>query len=527
MSSSSPVKYTRKWYLNRLCTAIFGRVKIGYEVDKKLAWILPKSGFADKCDFKGHNSMAVYRTKMETLMYYTFLFDNTSFDLKYKDGDFSRDVAIQNALDFFKDPEGDSATTGIGINVHEYAIANYSDAKLLFIGLSRFVLSTIFEAQPDKEEDYSSENIQGSFRCQLSRFYNYLIQQDVFRSEYAKLSEEELYFDPLFCQHYIHEKGKPLKDQLRECYYAVPFTISELFSLPIIQPVIIRIAVGSSVSPELTKEQQFKRIVSGYIPLTSDTQEIARNSAIYCNLEIPYMPKYLEFSLSDIAPEYFKTDKKVYYITKIDISILESLYQNPQSHEELHRRILSKAKSNIKVQNPDYKHIEDDYASHIMDYIEDVISRFSALILLKEFIRSETPDERTGEEILCIFQIPYQDIFDAYFENTTSEEQWNVIYICLENAFSEFLHSIQDENLIKFIRAYSSPSTLNEHIHHCEKLMRSPDVDNAINLQQENAKKIQEISYVSFAGFEFKRVPDFVSGFRNKVEQYLNQLDQQ
>ena len=111
---------------------------------------------------------------------------------------------------------------------------------------------------------------------------------------------------------------------------------------------------------------------------------------------------------------------------------------------------------------------------------------------MKEFIRSETPDERTGEEILCIFQIPYQDIFDAYFENITAEGQWNIIYICLESAFSEFLHSIQDENLIKFIRAYSSPSTLNEHIHHCEKLIRSPDVDNAINLQQENAKKYKK-----------------------------------
>lgn len=33
MSSSSPEKYTRKWYLNRLCKSIFGKVRIGFEAE--------------------------------------------------------------------------------------------------------------------------------------------------------------------------------------------------------------------------------------------------------------------------------------------------------------------------------------------------------------------------------------------------------------------------------------------------------------------------------------------------------------
>lgn len=524
MSSSSPIKYTRKWYLNRLCTAIFGRVKIGYEVDKNLAWILPKSGFADKCDFKVRNSMAVYRTKMETLMYYIFLCDNTSFDLKYKDGDFSRDVAIQNALDFFKDPEGDSTTTGIGINVHDYAADNNSDAKLLFIGLSEYILRTIFEASPNSE-NYATENIQDSFRQCLISFNNYLLQFTVFRNNYANFTNEECYFDPRFSQHPAFENGKTLRKQTNEFNYAVPINISELFSLPRFPIVNIIIPVGSSQYTEPSKEEKFQRIVKGYIPLSTDTQEFVLDTTFYNQIYISNRFETLEFSLSDIIPQTTIYDHIVYFFTCIDISILETFYQNPESHEELHRHILIKAKSYIKQQNPDYKHIEDDYAQLLLDNIEDVITRFHNLICYKEFVQSNEPDEITGNKILNIFQIPFDKVFNSFSEIKSTNNPWKIIYLALENAFIYYQRMLSDQHVIDFIRENTSNNARNNHIDHCKKIIQSDEFDTAIDLQKEKRKKTQDVIYISPSGFEYKRIPDFISNFKRAVESYLNQLN--
>lgn len=525
MSSSSPVKYTRKWYLNRLCTAIFGNVRIGFDADDNTAWILLKSGFADKCNFKSLNNIAVYRIKMENLMYYTFLFENTSFDLKYKGADFTRDIAIQNALDFFKNPEGDSAAAEISINVHEYA-TDYSDAKLLFIGLSEYILRAIFAAKPNSE-NYATENIRDSFRRCLISFKYYLLEFIVFRNKYANFSNEELYFDPQFCQHLTFEKGNSLHDQLGECNYAVPINISELFALPRFPIVNIIIRVGSSQYPEPSKEEKFQRIVNGYIPLSSDTKEFIRDTAFYNHLYLPEIFETLEFSLSDITPQTSLYDHTVYFFTCINTSILESLYKNPGSHEELHSCIMIKAKSYITQQNPEYKHIEDDYAQLLLDNIEDVLTRFHNLIRYTEFVLYNEPDEITGNKILSIFHIPFDKVFNSFSENKSTDNPWEIIYIALENAFKNYQSILSDQHVIDFIRENTSNNARNNHIENCRKIILSDDFDTAIDLQKENKKESQDVIYTSPIGFEYKRIPDFISTFKGAVESYLNQLDMQ
>lgn len=526
MAKSQPKKHTRKWYLNNLCNALYGRVKVNYVKQDKEVFIVAKSGIADMCKFRTSISMAGYRKKMETLLWYTFKGKHTHFQIQQKNRKvYTRDLIIQNAVKYFSSIGGikDDDKNNNGIDITQYEKVGLPTANLLYLGLSEFILEAIFGNQnEDDESDYANENIKKSFEQCLTNFKWELNRLVLFRQNTALLENQELYFDTKFSNVHNFTKQKKIPDSLGNCNYAIPLTLTETFTLPSVYKININIPVGPRSAPPLSNEEKLKRLVSQYIPISVENQIISTNEIFYTNLSVPSYQEQVEYCLSDIS---LIEDRKFYFITRIDKSILEALYDSPQSHEDLHKKLLQRAKEQIRKQNSEYKNIEDQWAMCILNYVDDVLCRFESLIRYSEYVQGDVPDEQTGINMLNIFGIKYHELFEKLIEYNNSLEQWNVVYICFDNAISSFAHSLQSPITTSFLRENTSRNALKEHKKRTRDIISSTYVESAIKKQEDlNIEQTNDFS-IELTGLPFSRITNLISLFKNRVEKYLLMLE--
>ena len=195
MSRNKPLKNTRKFYLNDLCKQIYGTAKVNY--DEKYLAITKNSGLTDKpiSIFKTPESMAGYKVRMIRLFELTFSCEDINFEFEM-----NRDIAIKNALDYFKKHD---------IDLQSILPSQMSIIQAILIGLCDYILAAIFgvpstltnpddDSSQENNSNYSSEIIDEKYHNQLIAFKSRLLLQSSFSSPSIDIDDQECYYNPSY-----------------------------------------------------------------------------------------------------------------------------------------------------------------------------------------------------------------------------------------------------------------------------------------------------------------------------------------
>ena len=533
MSRNKPLRNTRKFYLNELCKQIYGTAKVNY--DEKYLAITKNSGLTDKpiSIFKTPESMAGYKVRMIRLFELTFSCEDINFEF-----DMNRDIAIKNALDYFKKHD---------IDLQSILPSQMSIIQAILIGLCDYILAAIFgvpstltnpddDSSQENNSNYSSEIIDEKYHNQLIAFKSRLLLQSSFSSPSIDIDDQECYYNPSYFKERDYKEGKRFSQCLGECNFAIPFTIQEVLEFPYIFPISINIPIDKVVK-EKTKEECFSDLVRGYHPI-DNTHHIISEYVSTDQADVdPYSAKALEFNLSEINFIDGTEMKTIYYLTCINQLLIDELYDNPSSHADLHDRILRKARSHIHGQTKKYIDIAVKKSRSILDYVENILKRFNDLITYDEYIQGSVPDEQTGKSILGIFEIKDNEVIEKIIGDGHDPTKWKSVYICIDEAFNKFSDFISyktqrkkkdntfdtvDNETIKetilCIRQYISKKEISYHIERITDIITSPKSDKAID---EKKKYIDTAELVSPYGSIYKRIPNLGERIKAAMQSYI------
>lgn len=520
MASKLPKKFTRKWYLNGLMNSIFGKVKINFDDTSSPVIIEQRGGLADKADFTSLTAMKNKKENMVKLFKYCLLESSTI--IKIDDPGFTIETAIDNADRYFQQ---------FHISLNDYHFQKSTEKELAFIGISNYVLPAIFDSQNDQNEktqDYSYENIKERFEDKLRQFSELLMKRSTFSKDYMRIDEQEWYYDPLYFNGNDYKPGQPVSKFLYNCNYSIPITIQALYDLPNLYSISIIIPItkekhSAKKSMEATKDEIFQELVRGYSFI--DPEHCSVSTSDRFNYGISQFPTQTScnYLLSKIKLDFGIGKKEIYYLTRLDVSITESLYSNPRSHSELHSRILKRAKYHIEKQNPEYRNIPTKGCSIIMSYIEDILDKINQLFDYNEYILGETPNEPNKTNILSIFDIPYEELFQKDMTTEEELEQWNLLYISFDNAINSFLHFLHSDDMVVFLLDNASKNELSSHIERIESIIQSNAFKKAIS-NQVNQTRLFFREPDTSSGFKKARISQLYTDTKDSIVKYIIKL---
>ena len=484
MSSGKPLQFTRKWYLNQLCIAIFGNVKINYYDDGAIE-INNNSGLADKAIFDTIEKMARTRARMEILFYYTFLSESAQFRLTGKQKAFCRNDAIANACEYFRKN---------GVTISSFASTDAMIPSIILMGLN-YVLAAIFQAEPESDRDYSTEDISSRFRDMLSAFEKELLKNNIVSG--ADIDNCECYYNSMFFDESNYRQDRCISAHLGDCNYAIPLNLNTVFEIPNYDSFKIRIP-QNPCAPHKTDEQEWlEEMLSGYYAVSSEyhaLSDLSPQTMPYSPDIIPITEEYTLSCINEIAAKINKKD--VYYLTKLNKSTLESLYPACKTHDALHLALMKEAKEKIMQQNSEYKSLAAEWSICVLKDLEDILQRFSQICSFREFLSGDTPSIEHGQEMLSVFDIDYNLLLEKMIGFQDDTEKWGVIYIAIENAFtsyfSQFITDIRASTLpsiVSFLAENVSSKQLKEHIKRNKDELSSDSVMHAITLQNDITPK--------------------------------------
>lgn len=517
MSSSKPDKFTRKWFLNHLLTSIYGKgsVKIGFEVDDGIVTIYKKRrGIADKCTFESAENTGRPKALLDQLFHFTFVTEekNVQFDTELGSG-FCRKTAVDNAREFF-----------CHYNVYE---ADSLDAESIYYGLKDYVLPAIFDfGSSSVITEFKTENISSRFNREINRFSNNLHLKAF--TAYTDIDQEECYYDTRFFDEKNYSTGTPFSSHLGECNYAIPIFLRQVFGVPQFSCFEIHIPYHPSQSKPLHLTDSFQELVNGYYPISSEQPRFYKDQFPSNGISLIGNPPTLDYVLPSSPIEPRDLDKTVYFLTKLDKSTIESLYDNPETHEELHQAIMRKALDYIRQQNDSLRHIESTWCANAMNAIEQALKRVSMLAEYSEYLLGDTPDEQRRKGILSVFDIPTIEIDRYMTDYSNADEQWGVIFFCLDRAIHSFFSNLGNpaNDIPCFIRRNTNENDRLQHVKCIENILTSDVFCRAIETQRETPPATVPILQTDRNPFSFfqERISNLYETIKKNMEQYLDQL---
>lgn len=474
---------TRKEYLLDLIDGIYGAGNGRVNFDEY--GITRKSGLRDKTNqtvFKGRKSMGSYCEQYRKLFIMTFIDDNVNFDLPYGNGQFTREIAYENARNYL-------IKHGVEfILIGDIVIDDYD--SLIIEAINNCILPAIFHSYIDinnSEETNDNENKD--------------IGDEIIDNEYAIAIQQinnRIFSAFMLLKHQIKNKDVlVIKDSSYNEYdynYAIPMKTHsvcdpEKVYFPNIEAYAERCLVGQEDNKEKKSPQSFEEMTKGYSKYPFNRDDIFKEPD---TISIP--EQELRKLQSDKSRRFFissvmfysdaLSNQNFYYVTNINEYLLKSKHPEIKTHDDLDKFLREEAKKDVEKY---YKTGNFQYYNCLMDYIEDVIKRIYN-IDLNIFINVESDNLEIYRSNIECFNIDADYIIKFLHDSLNSQLQ---IYLMIERIIKEFYKSLRTYGRVLVRKLYSilNEDDVKKHMNQIKKYIESEYLENAIKMQHDSVNK--------------------------------------
>lgn len=468
----------RKEYLLELIDSIYGKGnrKVNYNYEEYI--VKRQSGLCDKVNtkiFNSRKSMGSYAEQFKTLFTMTFVDEGTEFDIEYNGTEYTRDIALKNARQYFIE-NGVEFLLWRDITINDYD-------HLIIAFLNEYIIPAIFYSRSDDsydELDLGDEDISREFNSAIKRINDKIFSEMISMKHRVKNKEVLKLSDRSFND--------------RDYNYAVPMTLYSVIERHHIYfaPIVAYVERYTQKKEENCDKPQetFKEMLTGYVklPLNPDGffnapegqpfhQKMFNSFLMWEKSEIFYI------SSVDLDSSVLE-DRDFYFITFLDEYNLKSSNSNIMNHEDLHKYLTYKAKIEVEEYLKPRKY---EYYNNMLAYIEDVVRRIFS-IDLELFIDVEAKDlEEYRKNIEC-FNVN-ADYIISYLDGCLNSQIQ--IYLMIERIIHQFSESLSRIGVMGAVELYSvlSGRDIKAHMNKMSGYAESDYLNNAIQHQKNSVKQ--------------------------------------